>query len=168
MRRMAKGLMRAQSEFDRAVFLKDAQSILSLEMKDRVRFIRDRLRASLPQKYSYALKLLMKYLIADSSGLSGFKLWPVSEFIQTFGPIDAEPISNQRSPDETTKLLTNTPLTEMLPTKKHPVRKLSAQKFPRKKYVAVNFELNQSFEALAKLTLLFTSEFAVRPFLMRF
>ena len=57
-------------------------------MKARVHFIRDRLRESLNGDYQEALKILLEYLVSSTPAFEGFGLWPVSEFIQTYGPQD--------------------------------------------------------------------------------
>jgi 3-methyladenine DNA glycosylase AlkC len=107
-----KRLSSAFDELDRRSLLKLEVEFESMEMKDRVRRIRDELRTQLPKDYPAALKIVMK--AAKSGKLSNFDYWPLTEFVQTYGT-------------------------------GHP-------------------EL--SLAALRELTKLFTSEFAVRPFLI--
>jgi 3-methyladenine DNA glycosylase AlkC len=100
-----------RQSFDKKRFLKVATRLQDLEMKPRVREIREQLKAQLPEDYPTALKILLNS--ATSSGLKSFDLWPYSDFIQTYGL-------------------------------EHP---------------------KVSLDALKVLTTLFTSEWAVRPFL---
>jgi 3-methyladenine DNA glycosylase AlkC len=58
-------------------------SLKNLELKPRVQAIRNQLRKYLPHSFPQALKILMKSL--KKSSLSGFSLWPYTEFIQTYG-----------------------------------------------------------------------------------
>ena len=59
-----------------------------LELKDRVRLVRDTLREILPGSYPRALTILMK--VARQPTLKGFDLWPFTEFVQAFGMDDFE------------------------------------------------------------------------------
>lgn len=70
-------------EFDQKKFLEISKPMLKLEMKDRVRLIRDQFKLVLPAKYPQALKVLLKSL--EGGKLSGFALWPMTEFVQTYG-----------------------------------------------------------------------------------
>jgi 3-methyladenine DNA glycosylase AlkC len=54
-----------------------------LELKDRVRLVRDTLREILPPDYPRALDILMD--AASDPSLKGFDLWPFTEFVQTYG-----------------------------------------------------------------------------------
>jgi len=128
LKRYAKCLVSAGRQFDRTKFLRDGEKILSLEMKDRVHFIRDRLRKALTGDYESVLKILLRCLVLSTPGFEGFGLWPVSDFIQTYGPLD---VSGREPKDQ----------------EKH---------------------LKVSLDALALLTPKFTSEFAIRPFLIAF
>lgn len=111
---MAKSISAVDSEFDAKRFLKLRDQLDLLEMKPRVRLIRDELKALLPKDYETAIQILLKS--ARGGKVSGFGLWPYTEFIQTYG----------------------------LP------------------------HLRLSLGALKELTPLFTSEWAVRPFLTEF
>lgn len=83
LKKMAKAISSAHPAFDNKTFVKTAKKFAPLEMKDRVRLVRDTLREHLPQNYSQALKILLKSLKQDT--LSGFDLWPYTEFVQTYG-----------------------------------------------------------------------------------
>ena len=54
-----------------------------LELKDRVVLIRTTLHEILPGRYALALPTLVK--VARSSSLNGFDLWPITDFVQTYG-----------------------------------------------------------------------------------
>ncbi len=111
--RMAKALGRADSSFDQKRLRSLMPKLTLLEMKPRVRFIRDELYEILPKDYARALKILLQSVRVGE--LSGFDLWPYTEFIQLHGLKD-------------------------------PAR---------------------SLEALREITKKFTSEWAVRPFLIQ-
>jgi 3-methyladenine DNA glycosylase AlkC len=113
LKKYASELSSTEPSFPKNEFLKIAQPMLDLEMKDRVRLIRDQFKKTLPDNYPKALKILIKTL--DRGELSGFALWPFTEFVQTYG--------------------------------------------------LGHIEL--SLKALKKMTVLFTSEFAVRPFIQK-
>jgi 3-methyladenine DNA glycosylase AlkC len=111
--RMGVAIQGVYPAFDWKYFSKLMRELEPLEMKDRVRFIREELRRQLPREYPEALRILLK---SKSRGqLDGFDLWPYSDFVQTYGLDD----------------------------------------------------LKLSLDALKALTPLFSSEFAVRPFLIR-
>jgi 3-methyladenine DNA glycosylase AlkC len=114
LQRIAKAIASIDKDFDEARFLKLMQELNPLEMKPRVRKIRDELKHQLPKSYPAALQILMK--AAAGGKLSSFDLWPFAEFIQTYGLED----------------------------------------------------LKLSLDALQKITVLFTAEFAVRPFLIKY
>lgn len=69
--------------FDRERFLGLMPELKTLEMKPRVRRLRDELRRQLPEDYPKALRLLLKS--AASGKLGGFDLWPYTEFVQAYG-----------------------------------------------------------------------------------
>jgi len=114
LKRMSEALAEAEPSFDRKHFMGFMPELELLEMKPRVRFLRDELHRQLPSDFPKALKILLQSL--KSGKLSGFDLWPYTEFVQTFGM-------------------------------EHP---------------------DLSLEALKKLTVLFTSEWAVRPFIRQY
>lgn len=112
--RMARALHAAHPEFDTKSFRALMPKLEPLEMKPRVRLLREELRRRLPEDYRKALKILLKS--ARSGELDGFDLWPYSDFVQTYGLDECE----------------------------------------------------LSLEALKELTPRFSSEFAVRPYLIRY
>src|SRR5678815_3823589 len=112
--RIASSIGEVYEDFDRRHFLNLAPSLKPLEMKARVRFLRDEISKLLPSHFPEALQILMNSL--KSGKLEGFDLWIYTEFIQTHGLAHRE----------------------------------------------------ESLEALKVLTTLFTSEWAVRPFLRQF
>lgn len=69
--------------FDKKSFQKLTRKLAPLELKPRVLLIRDGLREHLPQEYPKALKILLQSL--KQSSLSGFSLWPYTEFVQAYG-----------------------------------------------------------------------------------
>lgn len=81
--RVAQSLLRAYKKFDHQNFKKLMPRLKSLEMKPRVRFIRDTIQQMLPAEYPAALKIILQS--AQDGTLSGFDLWPYTEFIQTYG-----------------------------------------------------------------------------------
>jgi 3-methyladenine DNA glycosylase AlkC len=62
--------------------------LLKLELKPRVRLIARELKKTLPSDYRKALKVLMK--ITREQKLTGFELWPATEFIQAHGLDDID------------------------------------------------------------------------------
>lgn len=82
-KRFSKALSEAWTLFDQKSFTALTNELLKLEMKPRVRLIRDELRRQLPPTFSESLRILMKAV--ESGDLSGFDLWPITEFIQAFG-----------------------------------------------------------------------------------
>ncbi|MBC7370918.1 MAG: DNA alkylation repair protein [Bdellovibrionaceae bacterium] len=112
-KRMGKSIAAVYPQFDQKLFLKCATRLGPLELKDRVRMIREQLHDILPAQYPQALKILLASVRLKS--LSGFDLWPYSDFVQTYG--------------------------------------------------LVNVEL--SLKALREMNMVFSSEFAVRPFILQ-
>lgn len=108
---MADAISKVYPRFNRAYFVGLFPELKGLEMKRRVWFLRDELRRQLPSDYARAIRILMDS--AQGGNLTGFELWPYSEYVQTYG-LD---------------------------------------------------HLQVSLETLKELTPLFSSEFAVRPFL---
>ena len=96
------------ADFEKAAL---AARLRRLELKDRVHWISDALRASLPKDYERALAVVLA--AAETGRLRGLEAWPVIELVALHGLA-------------------------------HPTR---------------------SLDALERLTPLFSSEFAVRPFL---
>lgn len=87
--------------------------LLSLELKDRVKFIANLIKIHSPTKYAETLVSLLDNI--ENQKISQFELWPATEFIQTFGLDHVE----------------------------------------------------ESLKAMTTLTQKFTSEFAIRPFLIQ-
>lgn len=114
LQRMAKALKSAYKDFEIIKFTDIASEIDKLELKARVQRISKQLSVQLPKPYSLAVKILLKS--TESKTLSGFDLWPYTDFIRTYGIDDPE----------------------------------------------------ISLPALYQLTQLFTSEFAIRPFLIKY
>jgi 3-methyladenine DNA glycosylase AlkC len=70
-------------EFNEKRFHKVSALLPDLELKQRVLAITDGLRAELPGKYQEDSKLIEKVLAKKK--LSGFELWPISEYISQYG-----------------------------------------------------------------------------------
>ena len=83
LKRMSAGLSQVWPKFDRKRFDALMPRLQPLEMKPRVRLIRDELQSLLPDDYSQALAILMRSLKTEK--LSSFDLWPYTEFIQLYG-----------------------------------------------------------------------------------
>jgi 3-methyladenine DNA glycosylase AlkC len=82
-KRLADSLALAHPTFDKKSFLSLLPRLNPLEMKDRVRLLRDELKKRLPSSYPSALKILRHS--ARVGSLEGFELWPYTEFVQTYG-----------------------------------------------------------------------------------
>jgi 3-methyladenine DNA glycosylase AlkC len=80
---IAQEISKIYPAFDQKAFLSIQNEMLKLEMKGRVLLIREQLKKTLPEKYQESLKILLKS--TESGKLTGFSLWPYTEFIQTFG-----------------------------------------------------------------------------------
>lgn len=113
-KKIAKALSETTNKFDSARFIQLHKEIHRLELKARVRLISDSLAQCLPADYPSALKIIVS--VCKKNELTGFELWPFTEFIQTYG--------------------------------------------------LNHFKI--SMDALSKLTVLFTAEFAVRPFFIKY
>lgn len=81
--RMASAIGSVHPAFNRRSFLAAAKKLAPLELKDRVRLVRNELHAHLPGDYPRALAILTKSLKGDT--LKSFDLWPYTEFVQTYG-----------------------------------------------------------------------------------
>lgn len=113
LKRIALSLAEAKPGFPQKSLLQIFPKMRELEMKDRVRLIRDELHRQLPAEFPQALEILLASL--KTGHLRSFDLWPYTEYVQTYG-LDHREISLQ---------------------------------------------------ALKEMTRLFTSEWAVRPFIRR-
>lgn len=111
--RMGTTFREIYSSFNLKRFKKNTSNIEKLELKERVKLLTKALNVELPEDYLEANSILKKVILKNK--LTGFELWPVSEYISQFG--------------------TN------------------------------NFK--ESFEVMYLLTSRFTSEFAIRPFLLK-
>lgn len=100
-------------KFNKKEFNKITKELSSLELKARVLLLTKALRENLPSHYPEALKILVK--VIEREKLTGFQLWPISEYISQFGLED----------------------------------------------------FDASMKAMYVLTQRFTSEFAVRPFILK-
>lgn len=69
--------------FDVKRFAKISTQLKELELKGRVLLITKALKQELPQDYHKSAKLLRAAL--DKNKLTGFELWPLSEYISQFG-----------------------------------------------------------------------------------
>ncbi len=76
-------LRAVHSEFNQKTFNRLSNQLAALELKARVRLIAQGLVTHLPSNYLDALQIILKVLERDK--LSGFALWPFSEYIGTQG-----------------------------------------------------------------------------------
>lgn len=86
--RMASAVEAAHSGLDASSLRRLMPKLKSLEMKPRVRVIRDELRRLLPQDFAKASDILLKSI--KTRTLKSFDLWPYTEFIQLYGLDDPE------------------------------------------------------------------------------
>jgi 3-methyladenine DNA glycosylase AlkC len=87
-KKMASAFHKQYPSFNQKRFLKYIEELQSLELKARVLLLRDALEIELPKDFKKADVILNKVL--KSGELSGFQLWPISEFISKFGTQDYE------------------------------------------------------------------------------
>jgi 3-methyladenine DNA glycosylase AlkC len=81
--RLATEIDRVKPGLDTGALRAIAPRLVPLELKDRVRLVRDTLRDVLPGRYPRALAILVR--VARRPSLKGFDLWPITEFVQTYG-----------------------------------------------------------------------------------
>ncbi len=81
--KLATEIARVHPGFPKAKLLRLSPSLEALELKARVLKITAELKILLPEKYPEAIRILMKTMENDK--LSGFDLWPISEYIGQFG-----------------------------------------------------------------------------------
>ena len=81
--RMAQEISLVYPPFPKAKFIKRSSSLDGLELKARVLKVTAELKKNLPENYPVALSILVKTMERDE--LSGFDLWPFSEYIGQFG-----------------------------------------------------------------------------------
>lgn len=80
---IAAAILKADPKFNSKKFLKLTTELKPLELKDRVKLITKHLHANLPPEYLKSLKIIVTAM--EKSSLSGFSLWPFSEYISQFG-----------------------------------------------------------------------------------
>jgi 3-methyladenine DNA glycosylase AlkC len=81
--RLAKAIGAVYPKFDAKSFRGLMPKLEKLEMKPRVRLIRDELEDQLPDDYAEALTILLASI--EKAKLQDFDLWPYTEFIQAYG-----------------------------------------------------------------------------------
>lgn len=112
-KKIGETFVKAHPKFDTKAFNKLSDKLAPLELKQRVLLLTAEIKQQLPDSFPKAAPIIKKVLNAKK--LSGFELWPVSEYISQFGVDD----------------------------------------------------LDVSMELMYILTQAFTSEFAIRPFLIK-
>ena len=85
----AQAILRNYPNFDKKSFMKGMASELApLELKDRVIHIAKKLHAHLPENQKKSLEILkgaIKQNDEDEIGLSGFSVWPLTEYVSRYG-----------------------------------------------------------------------------------
>jgi DNA alkylation repair enzyme len=81
--KIGKAIKAEYAAFDLKEFSKVSKELGPLELKARVLAITAGLKKTLPPEYKKALNILVKSM--KTGDLSGFELWPVSEYISQFG-----------------------------------------------------------------------------------
>lgn len=81
--KIQRSLEAAGADFSAQEFKKFTTGLKDLELKDRVRKIANALAAALPANYKQAVKALDQSI--RNSDLSGFELWPHTEFVRSYG-----------------------------------------------------------------------------------
>lgn len=86
---ITKAIARNYSDFNQKKFMKGiSHDLIKLELKDRVIFLANRLREHLPFEIKISLLILqgaIKTNDNDTIGLTGFSVWPLTEFVARFG-----------------------------------------------------------------------------------
>lgn len=82
-KRLAQAIEDVYPTFNSKEFQKLSKKLGPLELKKRVLLITSELKIFLPKDYRKALGILVQAM--DKSDLSGFALWPFSEYISQFG-----------------------------------------------------------------------------------
>ncbi|MFZ4715257.1 MAG: DNA alkylation repair protein [Bacteriovoracaceae bacterium] len=80
---ISKEIKSVYPSFNETAFKKLSKDLIPLELKQRVLLITQELKIYLPGHYPEALKVLQK--VMQRKNLSGFSLWPFSEYIGQFG-----------------------------------------------------------------------------------
>ncbi|NOT78702.1 MAG: DNA alkylation repair protein [Bacteriovoracaceae bacterium] len=84
-RQISQNIKRHYPEFNDTLFHKNINSELTdLELKDRIRFLAKKLHLFLPTDFKISAKILKK-AVGDHSTLSGFNVWPLTEYISNYG-----------------------------------------------------------------------------------
>jgi 3-methyladenine DNA glycosylase AlkC len=81
--KLAAAIGRAHPQTSTGTLRRLAPRLEPLELKDRVRLVRDALHDILPPEYPRALDILLE--AARDPSLKGFDFWPFTEFVQTYG-----------------------------------------------------------------------------------
>ena len=82
-KKIAKAIEGEYPEFKTKEFVKLSKHLDPLELKGRVLLITSELKKFLPEEYKKALPILVKAM--EKGDLTGFTLWPFSEYISQFG-----------------------------------------------------------------------------------
>ncbi|MBC7711806.1 MAG: DNA alkylation repair protein [Rhizobacter sp.] len=86
---LAAAIIRNYPEFDKKTFLKNIDKELApLELKDRVIFLAVKLHGLMPANLKKSLPILkgaIQQNDKDSIGVSGFAVWPLTEYVSRFG-----------------------------------------------------------------------------------
>lgn len=81
--RMAAEISRVYPLFPHSKFLKQSHSLEGNELKARVLLVTSALKMHLPENFPESISILVK--VMENDKLSGFDLWPFSEYIGQFG-----------------------------------------------------------------------------------
>lgn len=88
----AQAISRHYEAFDKKKFLKNiARELAPLELKERVVLIAHKLKENLPEDMKISLRILrgaIKQNDNDQIGLSGFGVWPLTEYVSRFGLVE--------------------------------------------------------------------------------
>jgi 3-methyladenine DNA glycosylase AlkC len=82
-RKIANSIHRVYPTFRKAELISAADELKPLELKGRVRWVSAKLKELLPPNYPEALKILLRS--TEDNVLSGFGLWPYTDFIENYG-----------------------------------------------------------------------------------
>lgn len=84
-RQISINIKRHYPEFNGTLFCKNINSELSdLELKDRIKFLAKKMYIYLPKDFKLAA-IILKKAVGPNSTLSGFNVWPLTEYISTYG-----------------------------------------------------------------------------------
>jgi len=83
---ISKEFSKHYNNFDSKKFEKEiVKSLEKLELKDRVRLITNVLYKNLPSDYKKSIKIILKTIASNNDGISGFKTWPLTEYVSMYG-----------------------------------------------------------------------------------